>query len=220
MKIPIRYLRWVLVLLYVLVVVGLVSIWLSPGGGERQIYLSVVCLLVATQVLFICGVRTIELCRPIKRYKIILPVAVASLMMAVLAGSASLALGELIDVEKKGWAPYAFWTIILINWIGWAVLFFAHCSGLERYHILKRLTVTVLAGRLLEFLASVVSHIIVTRKGACLAGMYTAMGIAGGICVMLWTFGPGILLLFLRERLHSDRTDREQSITRDPEAQA
>jgi len=38
-----------------------------------------------------------------------------------------------------------------------------------------------------------------------LVGIYTMVGIVGGIYVMLWAFGPGIILLFLRDAYQKEK---------------
>lgn len=120
-------------------------------------------------------------------------------MMAVLAGALSLALGELFEIHNEGWAAEAFLGIMALYWIIWGVLFFSYSWGAERYRVLRNLTMSILAGSLVTLLASVPAHIIVSRRPGCFVGMLTMFGIIGGAYVMLWSFGPGIILLFLRE---------------------
>jgi hypothetical protein len=40
----------------------------------------------------------------------------------------------------------------------------------------------------------------------------TAAGIAAGICAMLWAFGPGIVLLFLKERYQDEQKRNETAM--------
>ena len=213
MKLSIRFLRWVFLLLYVLVVGFLIHAGLSYGtDDEWWLTLFGIGLMVGCQLIFLAGAGTIELCRPIRRRSLVVPVTIASLMMAILAGSLWLALSELLRMADESWAEHAFWCVVLCTWIGWGALFFIHCRDMERYRVIKRLTATVLAGSLVELLASVPSHIIVSRRPGCFVGMLTAMGVAGGIYVMMWAFGPGIVLLFLREKRQNEleRAKREQ----------
>jgi hypothetical protein len=71
--------------------------------------------------------------------------------------------------------------------------------------VLKRLTLTVLVGSLVDLLVSVPAHLVVIRRPGCLVGLGTAAGIAAGICAMMWAFGPGIVLLFFQERYRAER---------------
>jgi hypothetical protein len=41
--------------------------------------------------------------------------------------------------------------------------------------------------------------------------MLTGLGVSGGIAVMLWAFGPGIILLFLRERHRRESKEERQN---------
>jgi len=70
----------------------------------------------------------------------------------------------------------------------------------ERYKTLRNFITTMLAGSLLSLMVSIPSHIIVSRRPGCFVGMMTSLGISSGIFVMLWAFGPGIIILFLREK--------------------
>lgn len=204
MKISIRFFRWVFLGLYVLVIVSLTAMGLSLWNWDTLWTLLSLGLLVGSQMIFLFGVGTIELCRPLRRRRLIIPVVVASLMMAILAGALSLALGELTRLEGESWAPHAFWGIMALNWIIWGIFLFIYSRGVERYRVLRRLITTVLAGSLVELLASVPSHLVVSRRPGCFVGIYTATGIIGGLYVMLWAFGPGIILLFLRDRRESE----------------
>ncbi|MGC8540669.1 MAG: hypothetical protein ACP5QA_08580, partial [Phycisphaerae bacterium] len=67
---------------------------------------------------------------------------------------------------------------------------------------LERTLRVLFAGSILELLVSAPVHVMVLRsksKGECLCetGSYTGLVLGG--TVLLWTFGPGIVLLFLHE---------------------
>lgn len=69
-----------------------------------------------------------------------------------------------------------------------------------RYRILSRISGALFAGSLLELLATVPAHVIVIRRPGCLVGLGTMLGIIAGLNVMFFSFGPMVLLLFLRPR--------------------
>ena len=52
-------------------------------------------------------------------------------------------------------------------------------------------------GSILELLIAVPSHIIVRHKDVCCAHAVTAAGIAAGLAVMFFSFGPGIYFLYV-----------------------
>jgi hypothetical protein len=205
MKLSIRLLRWFFLALY-LAVVAILLVRLfgrlsgSPSTHDSLWALVTVGIFFATQIIFIFGAGTIELCRPIKKRRLLIPVIVASSMAAILVGGIVLALAELFREHNSTWFPYFFWVILAVSWAGWAFVFYVHCQRLDRYTTLKRITLWVLGGSLVELLVTVPSHIIVSRRPGCFVGMYTMCGIIAGLCVMLWAFGPGIALLFLRDR--------------------
>jgi 4-amino-4-deoxy-L-arabinose transferase-like glycosyltransferase len=213
---PIRRLRWVFAALYLLV---MASLWglCRLLGGQSEVWGSVSLLfgvIFLTQLIFLAGAGTIELCRPIRRRRIWLPILVASLLLTVLLYGASAALIELFDLNLNTLdTPVAGWlfgALLIGNWLLWIALFYVHCRNLERYRVLKRLTLTVLGGSLLELLVSVPSHLIVSRRPGCFVGMGTAAGIAAGLCVLFWSFGPGIVLMFYRERYQREQQQSSQ----------
>jgi hypothetical protein len=48
------------------------------------------------------------------------------------------------------------------------------------------------------------THIVARARDYCCAGFYTFLGIAFGVAVMLFSFGPGVFFLFAArwKRLH------------------
>ncbi|MBN2452130.1 MAG: hypothetical protein JXR77_17220 [Lentisphaeria bacterium] len=210
MKLSIRWLRWVFLVLYVLVVCTLLVLWLV-GGNE--VWGCVVCLgiFVGTQLLFVFGAGTVELARPIRRRRLLLPVLVAAAMVALLTAAMALALAELSRQEEQPWMGALLWGLLGVSWVGWGALFYAHCRQVDRYRALRRMTLWILGGSLVELIGSAVAHAIVSRRPGCLVGVCTTLGISAGVCVMLWAFGPGIVLLFLRDRHASARATRAEA---------
>jgi hypothetical protein len=195
-----RVLRWVLLALYVLIVGGLfLQLWLD-AGNEIALPLLAGALLGA-QGLMILGTGTVQLCRPIRRRRLLLPVICASFMFTVLAAGFFAAICELFYLDQNDW-PWALIFLVTMgaSWISWGVLMWNHTRGLGRYKMLSRLTSYLLAGSLAELLATVPAHMIVSRRPGCMVGLGTMLGILAGLSVMLASFGPAIFLLFLRPR--------------------
>jgi hypothetical protein len=206
-KLPIRYLRWVFACLYILILLAQGIFSLVQGGRQvRLIFVVYLAVMIVTQLLFLLGAGTIELCRPIRKRRLLLPILIASGMMALLVAGCSAAMMELFKVQNL---PAFGWLWVALIWLFWAIVFFVHCRKLERWQVLKRLTLTVLAGSLVDLLASVPAHLVVSRRPGCFVGMFTAMGVTAGICAMLWAFGPGIVLLFFRERRQIEKRRNE-----------
>lgn len=195
-----RVVRWILLLFYVGLVGGLFALGICDGDVWPELVLLAITL--SSLALFILGVGHRDLCRPIRRPRLLMPVAAASFMLAVLAGGLTLAFAELLRFDDKqdssGW-EWVGWATLLATWIFWGVLLYAYTRNLQRYQAIFQLAKLVFAGSVAEMLAAVPSHLIVSRRPGCLVGLATAIGIAAGIYVMMWSFGPAIFLLFLQE---------------------
>jgi hypothetical protein len=194
-----RVLRWIFLEIYVLIVAGLFATFL-PDTRETFIIATVVGLIVS-QALMIFGTGTIAVCRPIRRRRLVLPVLGASFMLTVLVAGFSVAMAELLYLDRYDFlTPAMFFGFLAASWIGWGVLLWNHVRERPKFQALSRLTRTIFAGSLAELLATVPAHVIVSRRPGCLVGLATMMGIAAGLSVMLASFGPAIFLLFLRPR--------------------
>ncbi len=209
-----RVVRWILLLFYVGLVGGLFALGVSDGDAWPELVLLAITL--SSLALFILGAGHKDLCRPIRRPRLLMPVAAASFMLAVLAGGLTLAFAELLRFDDKqdstGW-EWAGWATLLATWIFWGVLLYVYTRNLQRYHAIFQLARLVFAGSVAEMLAAVPSHLIVSRRPGCLVGIATAIGILSGIYVMIWSFGPAIFLLFLqaaRPRDLSETTAEDQ----------
>ena len=212
---PMRRLRWVLLGLYVALVGSLVGVLMFVNRGDRLPVVIALSIMLIAQLLFILGAGTADLCKPIRRRRLWLPVAVSSAMLAVLAAAGMLATSELIDLPGGRWQERVFWVLLPANWLVWGVLLFIYTRHVTRFRAIQRMVSVALAGSLLELLSTIPSHIIVSRRPGCLVGICTMIGIVGGIYVMLWAFGPGVVLLFLRERRQRE-LDAMPRVPREP----
>jgi hypothetical protein len=201
MMLPMKYLRWVFLVLYVLVVVVCVILGLRKYRDDTQlIVLIALGLMIMSQAIFIFGTGTIELCKPIKRRRLLLPTIAASLMIAILAGALSMSLAEFFIVDTHNRAENISCGGFLVSWLGWGILFYVYTRKKERFQVMRRLATAVFSGSLIELLAAVPLHLVVSRRPGCFVGLSTMMGIIAGIYVMFWAFGPGIALLFIKKR--------------------
>jgi len=222
MKVDLKVLRWILLGLYIAVVIGLFGLgysgrfpeWLflplNQLAGKLFWTIFVLVVTVFSQALFIFGAGTVNLCRPIRRGRVILPILIGSLMMAILVGALLVSLTELADVDVGDWFEYTLWTIMGLSWLAWSIIFFLKYRDTERYRTMKGLISRMITGSLLELLAAIPSHLIVSRRPGCFVGMMTAAGIAGGIMVILWAFGPGVILLFLHQKRKAELAQPEK----------
>jgi hypothetical protein len=206
-----RVLRWVFLALYLLLIL---SFLVMPAfGGDAGDFLGVliaVAVMFLAQALLIFGSGTITLCRPIRRRRLLLPVIVAATMLALLAGGLCIAMWELFYLDSNAHSDllgFLAMGVIGLSWIGWGVLLMSRLRDRPRYTVLRRLTAYIFAGSLAELLATVPSHVIVSRRPGCLVGLGTAIGITAGCAVMIFAFGPAIAILFLRPRWRAEIAD-------------
>lgn len=213
-----RVLRWVFLALYVTLILGLAGLAVVQDSGALWIIAGVT---VAAQALFIFGAGTIHLCRPIKKRRLWMPVVIAIAMMTLLVLGMVAALNELV-FGKGGWvnlymelnndeATQIFWCFFAFNWIVWGVLLWRFAQKRNRKSVIGGLTTIIFSGSLVELLAAVPSHMIVSRRPGCLVGLATMTGIVAGIYVMLFSFGPAIALLFLRPRYRREEMELQEN---------
>jgi hypothetical protein len=197
-----------LLVLYVGLIFGLSALGLWRSERSDRVAVGIIsAVTVAADALFILGAGSKDLFRPIRRRRLVLPLLAASFMLAGLVGGLALALAELFYLHKSDDWGWAIWAIIAISWVFWGVLLYVYTRRLPRYRAIHRLATLLFSGSLAELLAAAPAHIIVSRRGGCFTGIYTAIGVLAGLYVMIWSFGPAIFLLFLQEaHRRQDRT--------------
>jgi hypothetical protein len=204
-----RALGWVFLALYLALVLGLAAFLFSSDESDRLV-VSLVPLgvLFGGQALFLFGAGTADLCRPIRKGRLWMPVLVAATMLALLAAGLVIALAEFFYQDDKPWFEWAFWVIVLSTWLGWGVLLWAYTHAAERYRALGRMAAVVFAGSLAELLATIPAHLVVRRRPGCFVGLGTMLGLIAGVYVMLWSLGPAAVLLVLRDRYRREKAAR------------
>ncbi len=110
----------------------------------------------------------------------------------------------IVEEESNFWWV---WMGMLVVWAFWAWIFFVYWRQGDRYTQLGRMIRALLAGSFLEAIVAIPAHILVMRQRDCycLRGTYTALVFAG--IVLLWAFGPGIILLYMRESYRRTRLE-------------
>jgi hypothetical protein len=94
------------------------------------------------------------------------------------------------------------WIVMGVLWAGWSVAFAVYWRSLDRHTALSRVFRFLLAGTVLEMFLAAPAHawIVAQRGGECYCQRGTWTGVAFGCTAALWLFGPGALLLWLREK--------------------
>lgn len=97
------------------------------------------------------------------------------------------------------------WPAMLVLWGIWAWVFLVYWRQGDRYTQLGRMIRALVAGSLAEVVVAIPVHVWAMRSRDCYCerGTYTTMVLAG--VVLLWAFGPGIVLLYMRENYRRAR---------------
>ena len=105
----------------------------------------------------------------------------------------------IMDTDKN-WVGFAVLGVMLIVWAGWTAVFYVYWRQGDHYTQMGKMLRGLIAGSILEIMIAVPVHIWATRQRECYCcrGTYTTLVLAG--TVLIWVFGPGIILLYLREK--------------------
>ena len=157
--------------------------------------------------------------RPVARRPLIFTVLASGLMMGGLTVGILFSLIEFImhfnstATASDAWEWSTPGALILggLTWIVWSVVFYRLSRNREPRDIITRQCRHLFKGSVLELLVAVPLHVVARRRGYCCAGFMTFVGIAMGIAVMLFSYGPAVYFLFVERwrRLHPDKSHRD-----------
>tara|TARA_B100000315_G_C14560921_1_gene580550 strand:- start:279 stop:944 length:666 start_codon:yes stop_codon:yes gene_type:complete len=137
--------------------------------------------------------------KSIKKKKVILPITASALMVGILFSGLALIIGELITHEPL--ESFLWWLalgVLVVMWLFWAWFFYRLSLKNDHKTLIDKICNILFKGSILELLVAIPTHIYVRSKDYCCAGMGTFVGIAIGIAVMLFSFGPGVLFLYYK----------------------
>jgi hypothetical protein len=175
--------------------------------GQWQWWLWLVVMGLAQAALLAVPVR-VSSRRPITRRPLALTIVAGALMMGGLVAGAFYSLTGFIFRDNSpdvcGWVALA---LGVVAWCAWALIFFRVSRSAAPGDFVSRLCKDMLRGSILELQIAVPTHIVARYRGDCCADVMTFIGLALGISVMLFSFGPGVLFLFVARwrRLHPGR---------------
>ncbi|MBN3040783.1 MAG: hypothetical protein JW867_06610 [Candidatus Omnitrophica bacterium] len=135
--------------------------------------------------------------KPIKRSLVFWPIVASGFVFSILFAGVLFAAFEAITKDPSGekiWPPAL--GVFILSWIIWGYLFYRSSRKSEPRQILEKQMNLLFKGSILELLIAVPSHIYVRSKDYCCAGFGTFIGIAFGISVMIFSFGPGVIFLY------------------------
>jgi hypothetical protein len=215
--------RWavLVILLYLLILVALtvplIAIAFYPSASAPTAfeplvevgYWAALAVFVAAQAVMLLVPVQISLGRPASQRSVLWPILASGLMMAILATGAAVSLNEFFRKDKAGAGGDALlpWAVLLVFWAGWSLVFHRTSRGAAAADVVTQQCRYLLKGSILELLVAVPTHIVARARDYCCAGFYTFLGIAFGVSVMLFSFGPGLFFLFAArwKKLHPQR---------------
>lgn len=147
--------------------------------------------------------------RPMKRAAVGAAFAVTLLSIGILYSVFDL-FGEkvVIDMGSPSEATpailrFAFLLIPLALWCFWSVIFCVYWRQSDSYTWAGRVIRGLIAGSVLELIVAV--PIYATRQEECYCARGSYAGLVFGGTVLLWAFGPGSLILFVREKQRREK---------------
>ena len=135
--------------------------------------------------------------RPVTHRTLLLPLAACGLMTGLLAFGAAFSVAEFAfgDFKPEAGLKWAL-PIGLSTWVVWTGVFFRLSLRRKPMDTITRQCRLLIRGSILELLIAVPTHIVARCRDYCCAGLMTFVGLACGISVMLFAFGPGVFFLF------------------------
>jgi hypothetical protein len=210
MKIDMKNLRWILLGLYGVIIIGLFAIaytrvftlpywlWFFAVMLPYDLSLSIGALLamVMSQALFVLCLGTTDLHSPVPTYRAFLPVVLTAFMLTVLLAALCCALIDLFDVQGNIYFLWGFLILLALSWIVWSIALFVKYGEKERYEMARKLLLVLIRGSLLELLIAIPSFIIVGTCPGWFPKTLSGFAVSTGVFVMLWAFGPGIIFMY------------------------
>jgi hypothetical protein len=196
--------RYPLLTLYLVVLAAAVGFWLWLG---LDAFPAVICVLVflGFQALFLIGIPQLRWPRPTRRTPMALSLAAGSLVIALL----TFAIVAVILNAGDVWEHFIdrlemniFW-VLAILWEIWLIAFAVMWAG-QWFTGFKKLYKLIIAGTWLELLITIPIDVQVRKRTTCYCGEGTFFALVIGSTLAIWSFGPGLVLLFLTRRLQRD----------------
>jgi len=207
---------WLIASLYAVIIIALtlpvtiISFWpyeetLNQNLGEMAIsyvhwwqFWVWLAVMVAAQFALLAVPAKVVNKRPVTHRTIWLPVVASALMMGGLAAGLFLSVAETITQDSLG--HFMWWSalgIMVFTWVLWGSIFRRWSNKVEPRNAIEKQCRCLFRGSILELLVAIPTHIVARYRGYCCAGFATFVGIAIGLAVMLFSFGPSVFYLYV-----------------------
>ncbi|HEU4339580.1 MAG TPA: hypothetical protein VFS19_05890 [Planctomycetota bacterium] len=167
--------------------------------SDEGYWLVIAVLTLAQSLLLLIPIQIVR-ARPVRRGRWITLAVAAGLMMGLLVAAGVLSLAEVVQLDDflDGSALSVCMLIAVAGWIFWGFVFARYTRSQDPDSALNKVLDRLITGSIAELLVAVPSHVYVRNKDYCCAGAGTFLGIATGLSVMLFAFGPGVFFLFAK----------------------
>lgn len=197
-------LRVVLLVAYAALLAGAVGfcLWQDADGWVVVVGLLV---LFGLQGLFLLGMPALRWPRPTRRRAMAASLVTGALVAGLLTFGLLATVLNLFDLWKAATnkiGGHIFW-VIAVAWGGWLVAFAVMWAG-QWLGGFAKLYKLLIAGTWLELLVTIPVDVQVRKRTNCYCGEGTFFALVLGSLVAVWSFGPGLALLFLTRRLQRD----------------
>lgn len=205
---------------------GLMGWQFDHAPAYRMVAAALAGAFLMTQWLFLWPrgawrVELAEVSRPLKRSIVMAASAAALLSMGAIALFwESIGFWDAFAGIRGPHADSGIWgkvwpglAAIGVLWAFWTIVFLAYWHQGDRYTQLGRMIRGLLAASIIETIVAVPVHAWAIKERKlmdssasdcqCALGSYTALVFAGTVAI--WTFGPGLTLLFMRERYRREK---------------
>jgi hypothetical protein len=173
---------------------------------DTELWVRTLCVIIylglflMTQWLFLCPRRIWKLKlepsgRPMKRAAVGAGFAASLLSVGLLYSVLDL-ISPVADSGDVG--KWVFFLIPVGLWCFWSVIFGVYWRRSDYYTWVGRVIRGLIAGSVLELFVAV--PIYATRQEECYCARGSYAGLVFGTTVLLWAFGPGVFLLFVKEK--------------------
>lgn len=139
--------------------------------------------------------------RPRPQRAIWVSIVTSAFLFTVLSVGFVVSIGASIWGDDVGNHPVVTILILLLivfSWAIWAIVFYRFGNITDHDSFMEKITGWLIKGSIVELLVAIPCHIIVRHKNECCAHIFTFFGIASGLVIMAFAFGPGIFFLFIK----------------------
>ena len=163
-------------------------------------------LFIFTQWLFLFSkkhwkVKTQKTSRPMKKAAIGVAFAASLLSVGLIFSLCDFVLDEGFSES------FILLSVPLVFWVIWSIVFSVYFYQKDYLKWSGKIIKGLVGGSILELFISI--PIFVTREDDCYCARGSYAGIVFGATVLLWAFGPGVYLLFLREKKRLEKIEEQ-----------